>query len=98
MDQFLTDYLTYAKNQRISSSMPNISTIKDSRKAESIFDRIQQLNRVAKVVQQHMVFPDNELTILPTPTDSSHISDTDYLSELLDEDYENAEEEDFYEE
>jgi transposase InsO family protein len=97
MDQFLTDYLTYAKNQRISSSMPNISTIKDSRKAESIFDRIQQLNRVAKVVQQHMVFPDNELTILPTPTDSSHISDTDYLSELLDEDYENAEEEDFYE-
>lgn len=98
MDQFLTDYLTHAKNQRKPSSMPNISTIKESRKAESIFDRIQQLNRVAKVVQQHMVFPDNELTILPTPTDSSHISDTDYLSELLDEDYENAEEENFYEE
>lgn len=98
MDQFLMDYLTHAKKQRISSSMPNIATIKDSRKVESIFDRIQQLNRLATVVKQHMVFPDNDLPPLSSPIDSSYVSNTDYLSELVDEDNENAEDDDFYKE
>jgi transposase InsO family protein len=98
MDQFLMDFLTHAKNQRIASSMPNIATIKDSRKDESIFDRIQQLNRMAAVVKQHMVFPENELTILSSPNDSSYVSNTDYLSVLNDEDNEDAEEDDFYKE
>jgi len=98
MDQFLMDYITHAQKQRITSSMPNIATIKQSRKAESIFDRIKQLNRMASAVEQHMVFPDNELTILPSPNDSSYVSDTDYLYELIDEYNENAEEDDFYKE
>jgi transposase InsO family protein len=98
MDGFLMDYLTYAKKNRIASSMPNIATIKDSRKAESIFERIKQLNRVASIVEQHMIFPDNGLTSLPLPNDSSYVSDIDYLSELQDEDYANAEEDDFYKE
>jgi|GEM_PF-610063 len=96
MDQFLTDYLTHAKNQRTPSSMPNISTIKDSRKAESIFDRIQQLNRVAKVVQQHMVFPEDECVTLATPESPSETAAQILLEDIEHENNINEEYDDFY--
>ena len=98
MQQFLEDYLDYANSQRKPSTMPNIHTIKENRKKETIFDHIQQMNRVANIVKKAMIFENSELPALLS-SDNPELDDTSsFHDEEYDEPYYNEEEDDFYQE
>jgi hypothetical protein len=98
MQQFLEDYLSYAKSHKVNASMPNISTIKQNREVETIFDRIQQMNRMAKAVQSQMVFPDSEFPELLPATNSTNQDSVEHVHDLIDEGDGNVEDDDFYRE
>tara|TARA_R110001592_G_scaffold363067_1_gene679992 strand:- start:11003 stop:13273 length:2271 start_codon:yes stop_codon:yes gene_type:complete len=96
MQQFLEDYLSYAKSHKVNASMPDIATIKQNREVESIFDRIQQMNRMAKAVQSQMVFPDSEFPELLPLTNTTNQDCVEHVYDLIDEGCGSDEDDDFY--
>ena len=75
-----------------------IHTIKENRKKETIFDHIQQMNRVANIVKKAMIFENSELPALLS-SDNPELDDTSsFHDEEYDEPYYNEEEDDFYQE
>lgn len=96
-ERFLRDWLQYAASQKHPASMPSISTIKDNRKNESIFDRIQQANRIAQAFQHEHLQPSEDHFSQLESERTGTFGACSFPSDYFDDDVENAEQDDFYE-